>query len=186
MTETVVEVSDAILCGAESIGSMGNEFGLVVQSFDGTVVDQRPKVIEDVLFMASHHPGELTNRGKPRMGGPPEPSFEVSFGPTGIGVVPEMAEQFREQVGTIDLEIQSFQFSKTIGLPLGEIPGVLQPDESRLVHQGLVCRPLLADFITSILVDNLHQMAHDVELVEDQHRLGYPFLDRVDVGLPYM
>ena len=55
-----------------------------------------------------------------------------------------------------------------------------------LVHQRLVLGSLLADLIAAHLVDGLHQVTHDVELVEDQHGLGRTVLDDVDVGLPHV
>lgn len=45
-------------------------------------------------------------------------------------------------------------------------------------------RPFLSDLIAAHLVDGFHQVTHDVELVEDQHRLGSTCPDDVDVGLP--
>ena len=46
--------------------------------------------------------------------------------------------------------------------------------------------PLLADLVAADLVDRLHEMAHDVELVEHQHRLGGADPDDIDVGLPHI
>ena len=84
----------------------------------------------------------------------------------------------------VDLEVEPLECAEAPGLALGEIPRVLQPDEPRLVHQRLVGRPLLADLVAADLVDGLHEMAHDVELVEHEHRLGRAGLDDVDVRLP--
>ena len=64
-------------------------------------------------------------------------------------------------------------------MALCEIQRVLQPDEPRLVG-----RSLLADLVVSDLVDGLHEMAHDVELIEHQHRLWRLGLDDVDIRLP--
>jgi hypothetical protein len=60
----VVEISDVVLCGAKSIGLVDNELCLVVQSFDGAVVDGHAEVVEDVVFMATHHPGEVAHWGE--------------------------------------------------------------------------------------------------------------------------
>ena len=59
--------------------------------------------------MAPKQPGELAHGFEAGMGCPPEPTIEIAFGPSGIGVGPELTKGLFEKVGTIDLEIQMFQ-----------------------------------------------------------------------------
>ena len=120
------------------------------------------------------------------MRGPPEPALQVPLGPAGAAVGPEMREELLEQIGAVDLQVEVFELAQAAVLRFGEIPGILQPDEARLVHQRLVRRSLLADLVAADLVDRLHEMTHDVELVEHQHRLACSVLDDVDVRLPHI
>ena len=94
----MVEIPDVGRGGTESIRLVDNQLRFVVQSFDGAVVDGHPEVVEDVVLMAANHPGELTQRREPRVGRPPEPLLEILFRPTCVRVVPEVPEQFLEQV----------------------------------------------------------------------------------------
>ena len=120
------------------------------------------------------------------MRGPPEPVRQVSLGPPGAAVIPEMREGFLQEIRPIDLEIEALQFAQTTVLPLGEVPGILQPDEPRLVHQHLLRRAFLADLVAAHLVDRRHEMTHDVELVEHQHRLAGTDMDDIDIRLPHV
>ena len=51
----MVEISDVVRCRSESVGLMDDEFSFVVQPFDGAVIDGHPEVVEDVVFVATHH-----------------------------------------------------------------------------------------------------------------------------------
>ena len=76
------------------------------------------------------------------------------------------------------LAIEPFEFAEAKGPGLGQVPGILQPDEAGLVHQGLVGRSFLPDLVAAHLADGLHQVAHDVELVEDrEHEFPLRCLD---------
>jgi hypothetical protein len=97
-----------------------------------------------------------------------------------------MREEFFEQIGAVDLQIEALQFAQTAVLPVGEIPGILQPDEPRLVHQHLLRGALLADLVAADLANRLHEMTDDVEFVEHQDRLGRPDRDHIDVRLPLL
>ena len=88
----MIEVSDVIPCRTESIRLVDDELRLVVQPLDGTVVDGHLEVVEDVVLMATHHPGEVTHRLEPRVCCPPEPLGEVLLRPAGTAVFPEVAE----------------------------------------------------------------------------------------------
>ena len=144
------------------------------------------KIVEDVVFVATQQPREVAHRGEPRMRRPPEPAREVPLRPARPPVLPEAPEELFKEIGAVDLEVEPLECAEAAGLALGEIPRVLQPDEPRLVHQRLVGRPLLTDLVASDLIDGLHEMAHDVELVEHEHRLGRAGLDDVDVRLPHI
>ncbi len=182
----MVEITDVVFRSTESISLVEDQPGSVIQPFHDAIIDRHTEVVEDLLFVSSHHPGKNTYRLEPRVGGPPKPSFEVPPGPASVGVVPEMTEQLLEQVGAIDLEVELFEFTETKGLALGEVPGILEPDESRPVHQGLVRQPPLADLISSNLIDSFHQMTHDMKLAEGQHGLGRLRLDDVNIRLPHV
>ena len=49
----MVEISDVVLCSPESIRLMDNEFGFVVESFNGAVVDGHLEVVEEVVLVSS-------------------------------------------------------------------------------------------------------------------------------------
>ena len=72
----MVEISDVVCSRSESVGLMDDELGFVVQAFDGAVVDGHPEVVEDVVFVATHQPGEVSYRRESRMSRPPEPPLE--------------------------------------------------------------------------------------------------------------
>lgn len=148
----MVEVSDVVRCRSESVRFVDDELRFVVQSFHGAVVNRHAEVVQDVIFVTAHQPSEVSHWRQPRMGCPPEPSVEVALRPARSPVAPEVSEQFLEQVGAVDLEVQSFELAQAQRLLVGQIPRVLQPDVSGLGHQRLVLSALLADLIPSHLV----------------------------------
>ena len=77
---------------------VGDQLRFVVQSFDGIVVDRHPEVIEDAVFVATQHPGEVAHRGEPRMGRPPKPLLQTPLRPAGTAVIPAVAEERFEEV----------------------------------------------------------------------------------------
>ena len=62
VSHAVIEVADVIRCCPEAIGFMNDELRLVVQAFNGAVVDGHAEVVEDVLLVAAQHPGEVSQR----------------------------------------------------------------------------------------------------------------------------
>ena len=69
---------------------------------------------------------------------------------------------------------------------MGEISGVFQPHIATTNHQLLVRCSLLAYFITSDLIDGSHEMANEMELVEDWHCSRRSLVDGIDVRLPHV
>ena len=49
----MVEISDVGGRGTKSIGFVDDEFGLVVQSLDRSVVDRHSKVVQDVALVSA-------------------------------------------------------------------------------------------------------------------------------------
>ena len=166
----MVEIPDLVRRGAESIRFVNDRLRFVNQSIDGAVVDQHPEVVEDVIFVAPQHPGEVAQRRELRMGRPPAPVRQLELSPNGPAVLPEEAEAHFEEVRAVDLQLEPFEATKPLALWRGEMPRLFQPDEARLVQQRLAGRPRLADLVTADLVDGGHEMAHNVELIEHQHR----------------
>ena len=134
---------------------------------------QPPKCSGEARYGPRQVAGPVARRPdrQPRFTPMPGPLVEASVIETGRDRC-NVAEELFEEIGAVDLEIESFEGAEAQGLALGEIPRVLQPDEPCLVQQCFVGRPLLADLVPADLVDGRHEMAHDVELVEYQHRLG--------------
>ena len=93
----MVEISDVVLCSPESIRLMDNEFGFVVESFNGAVVDGHLEVVEEVVLVTTQHPSEVAYRGKARMRRPPEPFLQIPPSPAGAAVIPEVAEELLEE-----------------------------------------------------------------------------------------
>ena len=60
----MVEISDVVRCRAKPISLVDDELRFVVQPLDGAVVYRHPKVVEDIVFVATHHPGEVAHRGE--------------------------------------------------------------------------------------------------------------------------
>lgn len=89
-----------------------------------------------------------------------------------------MTEQLLEKIGAIGSVVEPFELAEAEGLPVGQVPGILQPGESHAVHQRLVLGSLLADLV----VDGVYQLTQDMELVGYQHRARCTGLDEVDVG----
>ena len=95
---------------------LDDQLRLVVESFDGTVVDGHPEIVEDVVFMAPHQPREVAQRGEPRVRRPPEPAREVPLRPAGPVVLPEVAEELFEKIRAVDLAVEPFEGAKAQGL----------------------------------------------------------------------
>ena len=49
----MVEVADVVRRCPETVSLVDDEFGFVVESLDGTVVDGHPEVVEDVVLVAA-------------------------------------------------------------------------------------------------------------------------------------
>ena len=49
----VIQVTDEIVGGSESVGAMDDDFSFVVQPFDESVINGLAKIIKYPLFMAS-------------------------------------------------------------------------------------------------------------------------------------
>ena len=64
----MVEIPDVGFRGSEPVRFVDDELRFVVQAFDRSVVDRHPEVVEDVIFVATHHPCEVAHRGKSGMG----------------------------------------------------------------------------------------------------------------------
>ena len=77
---------------------MADSFGIVIHGFNETVVDPEIEVGEDSLFMASEHPGEISKRLHSAVSCPPEPPFQILGSPAPSLVVPELSEQFFQEV----------------------------------------------------------------------------------------
>ena len=69
LSHAVVQVPDIVLCSSESIGFMADDLGLVVEPFDGAIVDRHPEVVHQVALVAAQHPGELAH-GRYRLAHP--------------------------------------------------------------------------------------------------------------------
>ena len=52
IAETMVEISNVGRRGTKSIGFVDDEFGLVVQSLDRSVVDRHSKIVHDVVLVS--------------------------------------------------------------------------------------------------------------------------------------
>ena len=105
----MIQVPDIAFGRPESICLVADHLCLVVQSFHSTVVDGHAEIVHQAILVASEHPGKVPHGFETGMGCPPEPTVEIAFGPSGIGIGPEVAEGLFEKVSTIDLEIQMFQ-----------------------------------------------------------------------------
>ena len=182
----MVEIGCTALGGSESVGSAHDDFGLVVHTFHGTVGDASAEVVENVVHVAEHRAGELPQRRETGAHGPGAPELEEALGPARTLVLPEPAEHLLQQVGPVDFRVQPDEGGQPLGLPAGKVPRVLQPQVAAVLHQVLVGLALLPDLLSAHLVDRLSQMAHDVELVEDDERLRRPRPHRVDVGPPHV
>lgn len=55
----MIEIPDIVFRRPESVVFMDDQFSLVVQSFNSTVVDRHTEVVEDIVLMTSHHPGKV-------------------------------------------------------------------------------------------------------------------------------
>ena len=116
--------------GAVAPRPVADGLGAQVHGLHQPVVDSQVEVIQDALFVSSQHPCEVTQGFESAVCGPPEPTFEVPCRPASPFVRPEICEEFFEKVGPDDLEVEIEQFSEPDGLPVGEVPGVLEPEIS--------------------------------------------------------
>ena len=73
----MVEVLNAVRGCPESVGFVNDDLGFVVRSFHGVVIDRHAEAVRGVILVAAHHPGEVSDRRQPGMGGPPEPALEA-------------------------------------------------------------------------------------------------------------
>ena len=61
VAHAVVQVADEMFSGSESVRLVADHPGLVVEPFDRAVIDGHMKPGQDVLLMATNHPGEFAN-----------------------------------------------------------------------------------------------------------------------------
>ena len=57
----VVEIPDVTRCCAESVSLVADQLGLVVDAFDGAIMDAHSQVVPQVFLVATQHPGELAH-----------------------------------------------------------------------------------------------------------------------------
>lgn len=72
---------------------MADHSGIIIHSLHQTVANSLIEVSQDSLFVPSEHPGKVTQRCKPAMGGPPEPSLQILSCPGPMGILLESFEQ---------------------------------------------------------------------------------------------
>ncbi|GMU93318.1 MAG: hypothetical protein AMXMBFR4_23760 [Candidatus Hydrogenedentota bacterium] len=90
--------------GAESVAPVADDFGFVVEPFDGAVVNAQLEVVQDVLFMPPQGPGEVAQGFEPGLGGPPKLFLQEAFGAALVLVLEELTEAFLEQIARISHE----------------------------------------------------------------------------------
>ena len=62
----------------------------------------------------------------------------------------------RPRSGTRDPQVEACELAETLLLQCGQVLGILQPDEARLVHQRFVVWALLPDLVAADLVSGRH------------------------------
>lgn len=182
----MVEIADKVVSGSVPVGLVADHLGLVVEPFDGAVGDGHMKPRQDVFLMAANHPGKLANGLQSGMRCPPEPLLQVFLGPGLCFVGPQIAKTFFEEIGPVDLEVHLLKAAESGPLFWRQVPGVLEPDVSAVLHEVLMFLAFLTDLITTDLVNRFHQVANNMKFVENKGCLRSTFLDHFDIGLPHI
>ena len=90
----MIEISAKALGRPESISLASDHLCVVIESFHGAVVDGRAEIVHQAILMAWQLPGKVPHGFEARMGCPPEPTIEIAFCPSCIGIGPELTESF--------------------------------------------------------------------------------------------
>ena len=174
------------LSGTVTICSMTDRLCLIVESLHSAVVDSCFEVIQNVILMPSDHPCKISQGFQSGMSGPPKPLIQILFCACGIGVGPKLAESFLQQICTVYLEVELFQFTEPELLIIGQVPGVLEPYIACFLEKiGVLCFQL-SDLFLSNLIHGAHEMSNDMKFVEYQQGIGKTLFDHLNVRSPHV
>ena len=123
----------------------------------------------------------LDDGGKPTVGGPEIPVFEVRLGVLSGWLIVEVLEGEADLVGSRGLQVGLGEIVEEYRPASGEVCRVLEPDVAGVLQLRAVLLLGAADLVDGV-VDDLHRM----ELVEGDLGLGKVLGDALDEGLAHV
>lgn len=165
---------------------MTDDLGVVIHGFYYTIIDPDIEVCEDSFFMTPEHPGEISERFQPAVSCPPEPAFQILSCPDFACILPQPPEQLFEKGSPYDFEIAFKEVREPDLLVLCEVPGIFQPDVFGPFKFFAPCFGQCIGLHFSDLINRLHEMANNMELVKHNHGLATILMNNIDVVLPHV
>ena len=165
---------------------MTDRLGIIVHCLRGSVVYRNLEPCQDPFLVISEEPTEADEWLHSTVRRHEDPMIEELFRSEWRLAVPEFSEVFLEKVCAHDLEVHAKQVSESSLLLVQKVPWILEPEVARAGEDLGMSLAHLPGLHLPDLVDGFEQVADDVELVEDEDRLGHSSLDDVNVRSPHV
>src|SRR5260370_19463439 len=117
---------------------MTDDFHLVVHACEGAVAHPKLRPDQDAVEMGAEHARELLERREAAVARPPEPLQEMAARPRRAAIRPEAAEILLEEVRLDDRAVDPQQRPQPRAFVLGEVLGILDPQETSTLEARLV------------------------------------------------
>src|ERR1700674_5202454 len=163
-----------VLLVAVAVGAPLQDADLIIEALDQAEADLvlRPAVGGDAVPVPLDHRGELPVRLEPLPLESLLPAVEEGAGPALRLVAPELAEGLLEQVGGAEPLVRRQQLLQAGPAVVGQVLPAGEQGVPLALDEGAVLAGESAVLAAAHLVERVREVAHDVELVEDDPGLG--------------
>src|SRR6266545_4997506 len=173
---------------AVAVGAALEDADLVVEPLDQADADLvlGSAVRGDAIPVAFDHGRELPVGREPLPLQALLPAVEEGTRPALGLVAPELAEGLLEQIGDAEPLVRRQQLLEAGPAVVAEVLSAREQGVALPLDEGTVLAREPAVLAAAHLIERLREVAHDVELVEDDAGLGRVPLQRVAEGLPHL
>jgi len=177
-----------VLLIAVAVGPPLQDTDLVVEAFDQTEADLVVGITvgSDTIPMAFDHASKLAVGFQPLPLQGVLPTLEESPCAAFGAVVPQLPEGLLEQIGGIEPLVSGEQFLEGVAAVQGEVLAAGKQHIAIALDVGAVLASQALVLASTHFVEGIGEVAHDVELVEDDTGIGDVAGDRVAEWLPHV